>query len=252
MRTRCLGITLVLALLGTQVAAAQVKALKKALKRTSTEEREERARVKIEALADELYVTDEVFRDLVDRHYQTILRGHSELAYKINTSKPSEVVVIREDRFRRHTGENDLYDNLMVQSYVNRLGQRLVPEHSTALCTFRLVVHPVPHAEALSPGTIYLSTGLISLLENEAQLAYVLAHEMAHVHLEHWKQKSLIVYGTAEYLERREKKLAWKMLGAITAGAVVGAQVRRLERLAPRARQPGGEVRAGPRFRSPG
>lgn len=225
MRIRHLFVLLALLLFGANAAAAQVRGLKKVLQRKPPAEREERALVRAKALGNELYATDEEFRERVDAHYRIILQKHTDRAYRINTSPPSQVVVIREDRFRRHVGEDTLYDNLMIQSYVNRLGQRLVPEHSTSLFAFRIVVHPVPYAEALSTGTIYLSTGLISLLKNEAQLAYILAHEMAHVHLEHWKEKSKMIYGTAEYLERQDKKRAWKMLGAGLAGALIGSQI---------------------------
>ncbi len=223
MLNRFLPALLALALFSPEPGFAQLKKIKSALKRKPTAERVERQRAKVEALAQELYDTDPDFKDAVDKHYREILREHSARAYRINTSRPSEVVIIREDRFRRHRDdEMTLYDNLAIQSYVNRLGQRFAPADSSSLFTFRLVATPIPYAEALSTGTIYLSTGLIALLDNEAQLAYVLAHEMAHVYKEHWKWKSKLLFGTAEFMERQERKQAWKVMAGVAAGALIG------------------------------
>jgi predicted Zn-dependent protease len=36
---------------------------------------------------------------------------------------------------------------------------------------------------------------MVSLLDSEAQLAYVLAHEMAHVLLEHWRDLVTMQHG---------------------------------------------------------
>src|SRR5262249_50877572 len=112
--------------------------------------------------------------------------------------------------------------------YINRVGQRLVPGDSEKLFAFRLVAHPVPFADTLSTGTIYISTGLISLLDNEAQLAYVLGHEMAHVQLDHWKLQAMLKLGQDEFnsKEATKRKLIGLSLGTLTgvvAGKAAGA-----------------------------
>jgi predicted Zn-dependent protease len=78
-----------------------------------------------------------------------------------------------------------LYDSPTMQRYVNSLGQQLVPTDSPNVYSFKLLFDPVPSAESLSTGTVYVSTGLVSALDNEAQLSYVLAHEIAHVERQH-------------------------------------------------------------------
>ncbi len=50
---------------------------------------------------------------------------------------------------------------------------------------FAVVNSPVPNAFALPDGQIYVHQGLLALLENEAQLAAVLAHEVIHVEGHH-------------------------------------------------------------------
>jgi len=69
--------------------------------------------------------------------------------------------------------------------YINAIGQRLVPKDSPNIYSFKLLLDPIPKAEALSTGTILVSTGMVSMLDNEAQLAYVLGHEIAHVEKNH-------------------------------------------------------------------
>ena len=73
----------------------------------------------------------------------------------------------------------------MLQRYLNTIGQRLVPKDSPNIYSFKLLLDPIPKAEALSTGTILVSTGMVSMLDNEAQLAYVLGHEIAHVEKNH-------------------------------------------------------------------
>ena len=79
------------------------------------------------------------------------------------------------------------YPNEGVNQYVKQLGQQLVdvsnpreiPYH------FRIVVSDNVNAFAIPGGYIYVTTGLLRTAENEAQLASVLAHEIAHVNERH-------------------------------------------------------------------
>jgi predicted Zn-dependent protease len=49
----------------------------------------------------------------------------------------------------------------------------------------RVVDHEAPNAFALPGGTILVTTGMIAMCENEAELAEVIAHEMGHLKLGH-------------------------------------------------------------------
>jgi Peptidase family M48 len=103
---------------------------------------------------------------------------------------------------------DSLYDNPMVQDYVNRVGQSLVPKNSTRLYAFKVTLNPIPEARSLSTGTIYVSSGLISIVDNEAQLAYVLGHEITHVEKDHWHDDVLVMHGMDRYNEKQAKKRA--------------------------------------------
>lgn len=184
----------------------------------------EQNRVRYEKLKEyslDKYKTQSDFRDEVDEAFEEVMRQHSERAYSRNISVSSHIVNVREDRWRVHSG---LYDNLLVQDHVNRIGQKLVPPESERAFAFRVIPEPTPLAETLATGTIYVSTGLISMLDSEAQLAYVLAHEMAHVELDHWKERVMLERGQKAYMEDQQKKLLrfvaiTSLLGAGLGGA---------------------------------
>ena len=160
---------------------------------------------KIKQYSTDKLANDPDFRDEVDQAYSELLRDHKAVAFEKNTHRNSKIYAVNEDRFRMND-QGELYDNLLVQSRINRIGQSLVPKDSDRIFAFRLTADPTPSAETLATGTIYISTGMVSLLDNEAQLAYVLAHEMAHVQLDHWKQKVLMERGLEAYNADQTKK----------------------------------------------
>jgi Zn-dependent protease with chaperone function len=171
---------------------------------------------------------DSDFKRKVDKEYEALRWRDAEEAYKVNMSAHSEVKHVIEDRFRVFSG---LYDNLLVQDLLNRTGQSVVPQGSGRLYTFKLKANPIPAAETLSTGTIYVTTGLVALLNTKAELAYVLAHEAAHVYHNDYRTEIMLNLAAEEYaLERGankenvQKKLA---LWTGVAGALIGGVASR-------------------------
>ena len=119
----------------------------------------------------------------IDEQWAAVRRRDMVFAYTVNSSSRSADFVTSSLEFRERYGQ--LYDNPILVRYVNSLGQKLVPDNSPNLYSVRLLLDPVPRAEALSTGTIYISTGLVSLLDNEAQLSYIIGHEIAHIERQH-------------------------------------------------------------------
>jgi len=80
-----------------------------------------------------------------------------------------------------------LYPDQELQSYVNRLGQKLAAasERPNLPWTFRVVDDPVVNAFALPGGFIYVTRGLLTHLTSEAELASVVGHEIGHVTARH-------------------------------------------------------------------
>ncbi len=104
-----------------------------------------------------------------------------------------------------------LYDNLKVQAYVNYIGNKVVPQWQKDIpfdaperlrFRFYVIENPTFNAFALPNGMVFVHTGLLTMLDNEAQLAAVLGHEVAHATYEHAK-------------ERYEKQKKVKMVGGL-------------------------------------
>jgi predicted Zn-dependent protease len=80
-----------------------------------------------------------------------------------------------------------LVDDQALQDYVQRVGAAIAArtERPSLPWTFRVVDDPTPNAFALPGGYIFVTRGLMDLMENESQLATVLGHEIGHVTAKH-------------------------------------------------------------------
>ncbi|MDH3377732.1 MAG: M48 family metalloprotease [Gammaproteobacteria bacterium] len=74
---------------------------------------------------------------------------------------------------------DSIYENDELEDYLQQVIDRLYPEFKGAV-RIRVLKSPVLNAFALPNGSIYINVGLLARLDNEAQLATVLAHETAH------------------------------------------------------------------------
>jgi hypothetical protein len=104
-----------------------------------------------------------------------------------------------------------------VQDYVSALGRSLIPagaQGTSRPIEFRFFVieDPSINASALPDGTVLIHTGLLGAVENEAQLAFVMSHEMAHVLQTHYKR---------EVEETRGARVGLIIAG-VAAGAFIG------------------------------
>lgn len=74
-----------------------------------------------------------------------------------------------------------------VSVYVQRLASNMLKDEPELLSSLRFYVIKSNEINAFStaPGIIFVTTGLISQLSSEAQLAFILSHEIAHYELNH-------------------------------------------------------------------
>ncbi len=72
-----------------------------------------------------------------------------------------------------------------VRGYLYEVASRLAHFSETPLAGPRILWSEVPFAAATDRNEIIISTGLLYELKSEAELAYVLCHEFAHLKLEH-------------------------------------------------------------------
>ena len=80
-----------------------------------------------------------------------------------------------------------LVDNEALQQYVQAVGERLAreSERPNLPWTFRVVDDPTPNAFALPGGFIFMTRGMMDLMDSEAEFAAVLGHEIGHVTARH-------------------------------------------------------------------
>ncbi|HEY7680891.1 MAG TPA: M48 family metallopeptidase [Terriglobia bacterium] len=79
-----------------------------------------------------------------------------------------------------------LVDDPVVNEYINRVGQRLVRNSDAKVpFTIKVIESDQVNAFALPGGFFYVNTGLILAATEEAELAGVMAHEIAHVTARH-------------------------------------------------------------------
>jgi predicted Zn-dependent protease len=114
-----------------------------------------------------------------------------------------------------------LVDNRELSEYVVRIGRKLAaqPEASQYPYTFKVVSDKTVNAFALPGGPAYVHTGLMLAAANEAQLAGVLAHEIAHVALRH---------GTAQVSKANALQLLAGLGGMVLGGGSMLGQLAQL------------------------
>ena len=85
--------------------------------------------------------------------------------------------------------KSQVVQNPVLQEYVNRIGKRLADtpqaRQSEFPFTFTVVNDPSVNAFALPGGPMFIHTGLLKDIDNEAELAGVIGHELSHVILRH-------------------------------------------------------------------
>jgi len=118
------------------------------------------------------------------------------------------------------TLRNSFYDDRFLQDYINEMGQGLVPKEAPPglLFSFRVLDDATPNAISLPDGRIYVNSGLLAFVQNEAQLATVLGHEIAHVVEDH-------AYESKKENSSFKKRVLPGLLGA-AIGATIGAAAK--------------------------
>src|SRR6201993_2779274 len=94
-----------------------------------------------------------------------------------------------------------IIDDPIIAEYVNRVGQNIVRNSDAKVpFTIKVLDSEEVNAFALPGGFMFVNTGLILKAESEAELAGVMAHEIAHVAARHGTRQAtrgqLINYGS--------------------------------------------------------
>jgi predicted Zn-dependent protease len=108
-----------------------------------------------------------------------------------------------------------LIEDPEVVGYVDRVGQSVVKhlEVHTFPYDFYVVDSSALNAFAAPAGHVFINRGLIEIMDDEGELAAILAHEIAHVQSRHIAQRMA-----------RAQKLTIASLGGLLAGILVGGE----------------------------
>jgi predicted Zn-dependent protease len=91
----------------------------------------------------------------------------------------------------------EIYNNAAVTAYVQGVGDRIVQhcDRKDIKYHFAVVAKDEMNAFAMPGGYVYVYTGLMKDIDDEAQLAAVIAHEVAHVTARHATERLTAMYG---------------------------------------------------------
>jgi len=119
-----------------------------------------------------------------------------------------------------------LPDNSPESQYIRQLGQKLVstiPEQYSWPFEFHVIPQKDINAFALPGGQMFINVGTITAARNEAELAGVMGHEMAHVYMQHSAKQAGKTQTTSMIAS-----IASMALGATGVGNMAGGLVGQL------------------------
>jgi len=121
--------------------------------------------------------------------------------------------------------EAPLYHDPILNDYLNAVAQKVIPEPARAQRALKIRVSairdPSLNAFTFPTGSVYVHTGLLARMENEAQLAMVLGHEVTHATHRH----ALEFQRSA-----RNKMIGFSIASLVASIAVANAAGQRAER----------------------
>ncbi|MDH0866870.1 M48 family metalloprotease [Mitsuaria sp. GD03876] len=108
--------------------------------------------------------------------------------------------------------EYSVVDDAKLQAYVSALGHKLAAQSHRAELEWHFTVldSPEVNAFALPGGYVYVTRGILAYMENEADLAGVMGHEIGHVTARHGAQRAT-----------RQQNAGLGVLAATVLGAVL-------------------------------
>lgn len=103
------------------------------------------------------------------------------------------------------------YDNPQLQAYVNEVGQRAAKASHRPELEYHFFVLDSEDINAFTTGGgyVYITRGIMNYLNNEAELAAVLGHEIGHI--------------TARHPVRQQSKSTLSNIGAVAVGIFTGS-----------------------------
>jgi Zn-dependent protease with chaperone function len=166
------------------------------------------------------------------------------------SSRPFEAAALRPGELKiEKVGKFKTLPDQDVQDYVARVGRSLIPAYQRAMddrdsnripFRFYVVQERTPNAFALPNGIVVVHSSIFDIVENEAQFADIIGHEIAHSVQEHtWRQQNFqkgkrTALALGSMVAAVAGKYAVRDLFDLAGAAIVNGYSRNLENQADR------------------
>jgi predicted Zn-dependent protease len=112
-----------------------------------------------------------------------------------------------------------VYTSRTLQAFVDRVGQKVAKESNLpGPFHFFVLDDPVPNAHAVSSGYVFVTRGLLALVDDEAELAAAFGHELGHIEKKHAAKRERV---------RRDVTDAAVNAAVVSGSVTVGKSVAR-------------------------
>jgi predicted Zn-dependent protease len=146
--------------------------------------------------------------------------GQTQVKPGFNLFSPKQDIEIGRQSVVEAEKQLPVLRDAQVTGYLNRLGQRLAAQAQGEKFpyTFKVVNASDINAFALPGGPVYINRGTVEAAQSEAQLAGVVAHEIAHVALRHGTHQA-----SKAYLAQAGLGVLGGVLGGGSVSKIIGA-----------------------------
>jgi predicted Zn-dependent protease len=127
--------------------------------------------------------------------------GNRNVSGKVNFYSIEKEIALGKQMAQEVERQARIVDDPIVAEYVNRIGQNLVRNSDAKVpFTIKVIDDETINAFALPGGFFFVNTGILLNADNEAEMAGVMAHEIAHVAARHGTRQAtrgqIAQYGT--------------------------------------------------------
>ena len=148
------------------------------------------------------------------------LIAQTKVSPGFNLFSPEQDVQVGQQSAAQVESQLPILRDRTIQDYVTQVGERLASAAPGPKFPYQFKVVDVSdiNAFALPGGFMYVNRGLVDAAQDEAELAGVMAHEMAHVALRHGTNQA-----SKAYLAQAGLGVLGGLLGNSTTGQIMGA-----------------------------
>ena len=112
--------------------------------------------------------------------------GDRNVSGKVNFYSLEKEIALGKGMAQQVERQSKVINDPIISEYINRVGQNLVRNSDAKVpFTIKVIEDPTVNAFALPGGFFFVQSGLILKADTEAELAGVMAHEIAHVAARH-------------------------------------------------------------------